>query len=92
MLVNCSIEVNANETKRVVFTFDGRIFQTQVQVAVLTADILELTEHSKKHPKDFSTKRGLLAKVNRRRKLLTYIKRKSVSAYQEIIKRLGLRK
>ncbi len=73
-------------------THDKDSGSSQVQVAVLTADILELTEHSKKHPKDFSSKRGLLAMVNRRRKLLTYIKRKSVSAYQEIIKRLGLRK
>lgn len=64
----------------------------EVQAAILTADIKSLTEHAKQHTHDYSTKRGLLRKVNRRRKLLAYIKSKSEKAYQDIIKRLGLRK
>jgi small subunit ribosomal protein S15 len=64
----------------------------EVQVALLTEDIKALTEHAQKNKHDYSSKRGLLKKVNRRRKLLDYIKRNSESAYQEIIKRLGLRK
>ena len=64
----------------------------QVQAALLTEDILKLTEHTKQNPKDFSTKRGLLAKVNRRRKLLSYIKQHSEAMYRDMIKRLGLRK
>ncbi len=64
----------------------------EVQAAILTEDIKALTEHAKKHTHDYSTKRGLLRKVNRRRKLIAYIKSKSEKAYRDIIKRLGLRK
>ncbi len=62
------------------------------QVAVLTERILNLTEHMKNNHKDQHSKRGLLMMVNRRKKLLTYIKRNSVSEYEDLIKKLGLRK
>ncbi|MEX2437814.1 MAG: 30S ribosomal protein S15 [Candidatus Babeliales bacterium] len=64
----------------------------EVQVAILTEDIKELTGHAQKNPKDHSSKRGLLQKVSRRRKLLNYIQRKSEEAYKDIIKRLNIRK
>jgi len=62
------------------------------QVAILTERIRNLTEHMKNNHKDEHSKRGLLLMVNRRKKLLTYIKNKSVSDYEELIKKLGLRK
>ena len=65
---------------------------SHVQVAMLTESIRELTEHCKKFPKDFSTKRGLLKKVCQRRSFLTYIEKKSTDAYKNIIGRLGLKK
>jgi len=64
----------------------------EVQVALLTGRILELTEHLKYHHKDHSTRRGLLAMVAKRRKLLTYVNRKSSARYRELIERLGLRR
>ena len=63
----------------------------EVQVALLTSRIAELTEHLKMHKKDHSTRRGLLTMVNKRRKLLSYLTKKDSSRYQELIKRLGLR-
>ena len=62
------------------------------QVAVLTERIRNLTEHMKNNHKDEHSKRGLLLMVNRRKKLLAYIKRRSVSDYEDLIKKLGLRK
>lgn len=63
----------------------------EVQVAVLTNRINELTEHCKVHKKDHSTRRGLIKMVNRRRKLLRYLNRKAHDRYVALIKRLGLR-
>ena len=63
-----------------------------VQVALLTARINHLTGHLSDHGKDFSSRRGLLRMVARRRKLLDYLKRKDFDRYQQIIRRLGLRK
>jgi small subunit ribosomal protein S15 len=63
-----------------------------VQVAVLTARIHELTEHLKEHSKDFSTRRGLLRLVGRRRRLLTYLKTSNFKSYADLIQKLGLRK
>ena len=65
---------------------------TAVQVAVLTARVNELTEHLKIHKKDHSSRRGLLAMVNRRRKLLTYLRRISAEQYAALIHRLNLRR
>jgi len=64
----------------------------EVQVALLTNRILYLTEHLKEHKKDFHSRRGLLKLVSRRRKLLDYIKRKDVTKYQDVIKKLNIRK
>ncbi len=62
------------------------------QVAVLTERIRNLTEHMKANHKDQHSKRGLLLMVNRRKKLLAYIKKNDVAEYEELIKKLGLRK
>ncbi len=65
---------------------------TQVQAALLTARIKELTEHIKLHKKDHHSRRGLIALVNQRRKLLSYLTSKSVTQYKELIAKLGLRR
>ncbi len=62
-----------------------------VQVALLTERIRDLTEHLKIHKKDHHTRRGLLMLVGRRRRLLTYIKKRDVIAYRELIAKLGIR-
>lgn len=64
----------------------------QVQVAVLTARIQQLTEHLKQFKKDFSSRRGLLKMVGRRRRLLGYLKESDLNQYSDLIARLGLRK
>ncbi|TCT19500.1 30S ribosomal protein S15 [Thiobaca trueperi] len=64
----------------------------EVQVALLTARILELTEHFKIHKHDHHSRRGLVHMVNSRRKLLDYLKRKDVERYRALIARLGLRR
>jgi len=63
----------------------------EVQVALLTARIVDLTEHFKTHAKDHHSRRGLLKMVSRRRKLLDYLKSKDLEAYKALIQRLGLR-
>lgn len=64
----------------------------EVQVALLTGRITELTDHFKSHPKDHHSRRGLLKLVGRRRRLLDYLKRKDVDRYRSTIERLGIRK
>ena len=64
----------------------------EVQVALLTHRINQLTEHFKEHKKDHHGRRGLLIMVGRRRRLLDYIKGKSVARYRSTIERLGIRK
>ena len=64
----------------------------EVQIALLTARINELTEHFKTHVKDFHSRRGLLRMVSRRRKLLDYLKRANTDTYRSLLDRLGLRK
>ena len=64
----------------------------EVQIALLTEEINTLTEHLKVNIHDFHSKRGLLKKVGRRRRLLEYLKRTDVNRYRETIKKLGLRK
>jgi len=64
----------------------------EVQVALLTERIAQLTEHLKVHPKDFHSRRGLIAMTCQRRKLLEYLKRKSLTRYTDLIAKLGLRK
>ena len=65
---------------------------SQVQVALLTQRINELTEHFKVHKKDNNSRRGLLKMVSQRRKLLDYLKRQDINEYHTIIKKLGLRR
>ncbi|MCM8786667.1 MAG: 30S ribosomal protein S15 [Candidatus Omnitrophica bacterium] len=64
---------------------------TSVQVALLTERINYLTEHLKKHKKDFHSRRGLLMLVGRRRRLLNYLKRKNPQTYEQITKELNLK-
>ncbi len=64
----------------------------EVQVALLTTRIKDLTEHLKTHAKDHSSRRGLIMMVNKRRTLLTYLQKKDDARYKELIGKLGLRK
>ena len=64
----------------------------EVQVAILTERINNLTEHMKTHKKDFHSRRGLRVMVGQRRRLLDYVKKKNVARYQSLIERLGLRR
>jgi small subunit ribosomal protein S15 len=73
-------------------TKDGDTGSPEVQVAILTERITNLTEHLKTHKKDFHSRRGLLMMVGQRRRLLDYVKRKGSTRYADLIKRLGLRR
>ena len=64
----------------------------EVQVAILTARIQELTDHLKEHPKDHHSRRGLLKMVGQRRGLLSYLKKVDIERYRTLIDRLGIRK
>ncbi len=63
----------------------------EVQIAILTEKINRLTEHMKRHKKDLHSRRGLIAMVNKRRRLLEYLKETDYNRYVEIVKRLGIR-
>ena len=65
---------------------------TEVQVAMLTRRINELTEHLRSHPKDHYSRRGLLKLVGRRRRFLNYLQRRDLEGYRALIKELGLRR
>ena len=73
-------------------THEGDTGSTQVQVAVLTADINELNNHLRTHKHDYHSQRGLMKKIGHRRNLLAYLRRTDLQAYRELIKRLGLRR
>ncbi|MDP3793525.1 MAG: 30S ribosomal protein S15, partial [Candidatus Uhrbacteria bacterium] len=62
----------------------------QVQIAILTEEIRELTEHLKTHKKDFSSRRGLIKKVGERRRLMKYLKREDQKAYDDLMARLKI--
>ncbi len=64
----------------------------EVQIAILTNEINDLTQHMIEHKHDYHSKRGLLMKVGRRKKLLNYLKENDVVSYREVIKKLNLRK
>ena len=64
----------------------------EVQVAILTYRIKELTEHLKTHPKDHHSRRGLLKMVGKRRGLLDYLKTRDIEGYRQLIEKLGIRK
>ena len=80
------------ETIKEFATKDGDTGSPEVQIAILSSRIATLTEHFKVHKKDNHSRRGLLKMVSQRRKLLDYVKQKNESRYQDIIKRLGLRR
>ena len=87
--------MNVNEKKEIVKDFGKNnkdSGSTEVQVALLTKKINELSQHFKIHKKDHHSRRGLLGMINNRRKLLKYLKGKNEEGYQELIKKLGLRK
>lgn len=71
---------------------DGDTGSPEVQVAILTERIRNLTEHLKIHKKDFHSRRGLLMMVGQRRRLLDYVKRKEVKRYEILIQEMGLRR
>lgn len=71
---------------------DGDTGSPEVQVALLSRRISELTEHLKTHPKDHHSRRGLLRMVGRRRRLLEYLRREDIERYRALIGKLGLRR
>ncbi len=73
-------------------TREGDTGSPEVQVAILSERIQNLTEHLKSHKKDFHSRRGLLMMVGQRRQLLDYLKRKKHSRYETLVARLGLRR
>ena len=73
-------------------TKEGDTGSPEVQVAVLSRRIAELTEHLKTHPKDHHSRRGLLRMVGRRRRLLEYLRREDIERYRALIGKLGLRR
>jgi small subunit ribosomal protein S15 len=73
-------------------THEGDTGSPQVQVALLSQRIDDLTEHFKTHKKDNHSRRGLLKMVSQRRSLLDYLKRTDIERYHEVVKRLGLRR
>ena len=89
------MSITAEEKAKVMKEFatkDGDTGSPEVQVAILTSRITTLTEHFKSHKKDNHSRRGLLKMVALRRKLLDYVKAKDESRYQDLIKRLGIRR
>ncbi len=72
-------------------TKKGDTGSSQVQIALLTAEIVDLTGHLRDHKKDFSSRRGLLKKVGQRRRLLRYLKKENEKAYMKLIKVLKLK-
>ena len=72
--------------------FEGDTGSPEVQIAVLSARIAELTEHLKEHPKDNHSRRGMFKMVGQRRGLLSYLKSKDIERYRTLIEKLGLRK
>ncbi len=81
-----------NELIKEYATHEGDTGSPEVQVAILSERIVNLTEHLKSHKKDFHSRRGLLIMVGQRRRLLDYVKRKDTGRYEILIKRLGLRR
>lgn len=71
---------------------EGDTGSAEVQIALLTERINELTVHFQKHAKDFSSRRGLLKLVGKRRNLLNYVRNQDIERYRAIVKALGLRK
>ncbi len=73
-------------------THDKDTGSPEVQIAILSAEIKDLTDHLKTHKKDFSSRRGLIKKVSQRRKLLQYLQREDSDSYEDIIKKLKIKR
>ncbi len=89
------MSLNAETKAKIVADYrlsDTDTGSSEVQVALLTANIKHLTEHFKIHKHDHHSRRGLLRMVNQRRSLLDYLNRKDSARYQDLIKRLGIRR
>jgi len=89
------MSITAERKKELIEKFatkPGDTGSPEVQVAILSERIKNLTDHLNQHKKDFHTRRGLITMVGQRRRLLDYLKRKEVSRYEIIVKELGLRR
>ena len=73
-------------------THEGDTGSPEVQVAILTERITQLTEHLKQHPQDNHSRRGLLKMVGQRRSMLAYLQKKDINRYRALIAKLGIRK
>ena len=85
--------LNPDKKKKIIEKFKTHATDTgspQVQIAILTEEIRELTEHLKTHKKDFSSRRGLIKKVGERRRLMKYLKREDGKAYDELMAKLKI--
>jgi len=88
------MSINLKSKKEIVKKYgenDKDTGSVEVQVAMMSQKINELTEHLKINTKDFATKRGLLMLVGRRKRFLSYLKSKDLNGYRELIKKLGIR-
>ena len=72
-------------------THEGDTGSSEVQIAILTSEIEELIEHLKLHPKDHSSRRGLLRKVSSRRNLMRYLKKENLESYEKLVKKLKIK-
>lgn len=89
------MSLTAEQTSKIIADYGHSEKDTgspEVQVALLTARIVHLTEHFKSHKQDHHSRRGLLKLVNQRKRLLSYLKKNDSSRYQSLIERLGLRR
>ncbi len=87
--------INKTKKKEIIDKFKGHVGDTgsvAVQIALLSERINYLTDHMKKHKKDFHTRRGLLTLIGRRRRLTDYLKKNDTESYQEVVKELKLKK
>ncbi|KRO04938.1 30S ribosomal protein S15 [Levilactobacillus paucivorans] len=85
-------QAKKNEIIKQYARHEGDTGSTEVQVAVLTADINEINVHMKNHRKDYHSQRGLMKKIGHRRNLISYLRKTDVQRYRELIKSLGLRR
>ena len=88
------MSINLKNKQEIIEKFGANAKDTgsaEVQIAMLTKKISELTEHMKANKKDFATKRGLLMMVGQRKRLLAYVKKQDLQNYRELIKKLGIR-
>lgn len=87
--------INKQDKEKIIKDFrlsDKDTGSVQLQIAMLTEHIRQLTEHLKQNPKDFSSKRGLLQMLSKRRKFLKYLEREDEKEYRNLIKRLNLKR